>query len=351
MAVVKLLGISKVASQYIGEAGGGEGAKLKEFWQSAFNFQYLFDLVEQLFLSVRASLAFLVLWSFSIFKKAVSKRWGLAPLVYLGFGSVSKGWFCLGCIYLICWKWLLSLNSRFGSDVSLWLAAITLSQFHFLFYSSRPLPNIMVTTSSTNPSLVSFFILYAGTGPSVALSLLLVERSAHRLSSHRLFCHPRIQVNENSEVPKNSNVKLWSSFSLVGSFLSKHFQLLGGNWLSFWDLSFWWNFLLGEYLSKGAHTKSHTFLHWSRQQGWSWSVSSLSYSGHPSLWWSTPTFGDAQHGQRWTIRIFGWFFTIFFRLRLCTTMFTWTRVVIGELCHHYGQFELETFALSDEVGH
>lgn len=74
MAVVKLLGISKVASQYIGEAGGGEGAKLKEFWQSAFNFQYLFDLVEQLFLSVRASLAFLVLWSFSIFKKAVSKR-------------------------------------------------------------------------------------------------------------------------------------------------------------------------------------------------------------------------------------------------------------------------------------
>ena len=144
MAVVKLLGISKVASQYIGEAGGGEGAKLKEFWQSAFNFQYLFDLVEQLFLSVRASLAFLVLWSFSIFKKAVSKRWELAPLVYLGFGSVSKGWFCLGCIYLICWKWLLSLNSRFGSDVSLWLAAITLSQFHFLFYSSRPLPNIMV---------------------------------------------------------------------------------------------------------------------------------------------------------------------------------------------------------------
>jgi len=71
VAVVKLLGISKVASQYI----------------------------------VRASLAFLVLWSFNIFKKAV--------------------------------------NKRFGSDVSLWLAAITLSQFHFLFYSSRPLPNIM----------------------------------------------------------------------------------------------------------------------------------------------------------------------------------------------------------------
>ena len=140
-----------------------------------------------------------------------------------------------------------------------------------------------------------------------------------------------------------------SSFSLVGYFLSRHFQFLGANWLSFWGSSFWWSFLLGEYLSKGAHTQ--TFLHWSRWQGWSWSVSSLSYSGHPSLWWSTPTFGDAQLGQRWTIRIFGWFFTIFFRLRLCTTMFTWTRVVIGELCHHYGQFELETFALSDEVGH
>ena len=183
---------------------------------------------------------------------------------------------------------------------------------------SVPLPLLLIEAPaqhhgdySTNSSPVSFFILYTGTGPSVALSLLLVERSAHRLSSHRLFCHPRIQVNENSEVPKKSNVKLWSSFSLVGSFLSKHFQLLGGNWLSFWDLSFWWNFLLGEYLSKGAHTKSHTFLHWSRQQGWSWSVSSLSYSGHPSLWWSTPTFGDAQHGQRWTIRIFGWFLQYF----------------------------------------
>ena len=240
------------------------------------------------------------------------------------------------------WQWCLSLvGGHHPVSVPLPLLLIEAPAQHHGDYS----------TSSTNSSLVSVFILYAGTGPSVALSLLLVERSAHRLSSHRLFCHPRIQVNENSEVPKNSNVKLWSSFSLVGSFLSKHFQLLGGNWLSFWDLSFWWNFLLGEYLSKGAHTKSHTFLHWSQQQGWSWSVSSLSYSGHPSLWWSTPTFGDAQHGQRWTIRIFGWFFTIFFRLRLCTTMFTWTRVVIGELCHHYGQFELETFALSDEVGH
>ena len=200
------------------------------------------------------------------------------------------------------WQWCLSLvGGHHPVSVPLPLLLIEAPAQHHGDYS----------TSSTNSSLVSVFILYAGTGPSVALSLLLVERSAHRLSSHRLFCHPRIQVNENSEVPKKSNVKLWSSFSLVGSFLSKHFQLLGGNWLSFWDLSFWWNFLLGEYLSKGAHTKSHTFLHWSRQQGWSWSVSSLSYSGHPSLWWSTPTFGDAQHGQRWTIRIFGWFLQYF----------------------------------------
>ena len=84
MAVVRLLGISKVASQYIGEVGGeGENISYSKILENLLSFYFIFFEKSSLPVSasaitmvppVRAALAFLVLWSFNIFKKAVRKR-------------------------------------------------------------------------------------------------------------------------------------------------------------------------------------------------------------------------------------------------------------------------------------
>ncbi|KAJ7382946.1 dolichyl-P-Man:Man(7)GlcNAc(2)-PP-dolichol alpha-1,6-mannosyltransferase [Desmophyllum pertusum] len=51
--------------------------------------------------------------------------------------------FCLGLLSLLAFsKFRSSISLRFGQDVGNFLAVITATQFHFLFYISRPLPNI-----------------------------------------------------------------------------------------------------------------------------------------------------------------------------------------------------------------
>ncbi|CAH1392684.1 unnamed protein product [Nezara viridula] len=50
----------------------------------------------------------------------------------------------LGCCVLLCFKLLQkSVKDIFGEGVALWFLVLTASQYHFMFYLSRPLPNIM----------------------------------------------------------------------------------------------------------------------------------------------------------------------------------------------------------------
>lgn len=59
--------------------------------------------------------------------------------------------FCLGLLSLLAFsKFRSSISLRFGKDVGNSLAVITATQFHFLFYISRPLPNIFALILGQN---------------------------------------------------------------------------------------------------------------------------------------------------------------------------------------------------------
>ena len=62
--------------------------------------------------------------------------------------------FALGALALYAFsKFREAVSQKFGRDVGICLAWITATQFHFLFYISRPLPNIfaLVLGNYLNP--------------------------------------------------------------------------------------------------------------------------------------------------------------------------------------------------------
>ncbi|XP_055587620.1 probable Dol-P-Man:Man(7)GlcNAc(2)-PP-Dol alpha-1,6-mannosyltransferase [Uranotaenia lowii] len=68
----------------------------------------------------------------------------------LEFLEVNKFWmqyvvrFALAATVVFAWNKLrITIHRRLGAAVSLWYILITFTQFHFMFYMSRPLPNIM----------------------------------------------------------------------------------------------------------------------------------------------------------------------------------------------------------------
>ena len=99
--------------------------------------------------------------------------WPLTTLSRLtGLSKFCQQYIARGVLgVLVVWAFSVyrsAVRERFGLTVSLFLSLMTLSQFHFLFYSSRPLPNTMALV----PVLLSLSLneLYCRLSKSTAYS-------------------------------------------------------------------------------------------------------------------------------------------------------------------------------------
>jgi len=133
------------------------------------------------------------------------------PIVtLLKAANTSKLWaqlavrFFLGLLSLLAFsKFRNSVSLRFGKDVGNFLAVITATQFHFLFYISRPLPNIFALTlvllafqywlDHCHSKFIwtsAFAIILFRSELCILLGLiLLLELVTRRLSLLTGFCH------------------------------------------------------------------------------------------------------------------------------------------------------------------
>eukprot|EP00092_Neocalanus_flemingeri_P013136 GFUD01014155.1.p1 GENE.GFUD01014155.1~~GFUD01014155.1.p1 ORF type:complete len:506 (-),score=179.88 GFUD01014155.1:83-1600(-) len=94
-----------------------------------------------------------------------------------------------------------AVRNRFGTQVSTWLTLLTMSQFHFLFYSSRPLPNTMALVPvllslsfwlNSNPTMFIFtaassILIFRGELAMFLGAVLLMELVVGKVSLLRVL--------------------------------------------------------------------------------------------------------------------------------------------------------------------
>lgn len=65
----------------------------------------------------------------------------------------------LGLLVVLAWRrFRKQLEEHFGQSVTIWFTLITASQFHFMYYLSRPLPNTFALVSGRCLWLAALFL-------------------------------------------------------------------------------------------------------------------------------------------------------------------------------------------------